>query len=152
MEVGPIVLDTNRYVAFKRGDSDAIEIIKRTPAIIINPIIMGELLCGFALGNREERNKKELELFLSSERVQFFNINKETGGYYSKIYRDLRSKGKPIPTNDIWIAATAMQYSLSIFSCDKHFGHISDLRVISKLEDLIETPAGVRPDPEGTSE
>ena len=137
MEVKSIIVDTNRYVSFKRGDSDAIEIVRAVPTIVITPVIIGELLSGFALGNREERNKRELELFLSSERVKLFNINKETGGYYSKIYRDLKSKGKPIPTNDIWIAATAMQYSLSIFTFDKHFNYISDLKVISQFEDLI---------------
>jgi len=72
-------------------------------------------------------------------RAKFFNINKETCGYYSKIYKDLKSKGKPIPTNDLWIAATAMEHNLSVFTSDKHFKHISDLKVISTCEHLIES-------------
>jgi tRNA(fMet)-specific endonuclease VapC len=139
MEIGPIIIDTNSYAAFKDGKPEAVEIIKRVPSIGINPVIMGELLSGFALGNREEKNKEELELFLSSKKVKFFDIDRKTSEYYSAIYRDLRKKGKPIPTNDLWIAATAQQYGLSVFSYDTHFEYVSDLRTISKPEDLTQS-------------
>jgi len=139
MEIGPIIIDTNSYAAFKDGKPEAVEIIKRVPSIGINPVIMGELLSGFALGNREEKNKEELELFLSSKKVKFFDIDRKTSEYYSAIYKDLRKKGKPIPTNDLWIAATAQQYGLSVFSYDTHFEYVANLRTISKPEDLCHS-------------
>jgi len=136
MAINPVILDTNSYSAFKKGQIDAVEIIRRVPAIIINPITLGELLGGFALGTKNEDNKKELELFLQSERVKFLVIDRKTCEYYSKIFMELRRKGKPIPTNDLWIAATAMQHGLSVFTYDDHFKHISDLKTISKISDL----------------
>ena len=58
MAINPVILDTNSYSAFKKGQIDAVEIIRRVPAIIINPITLGELLGGFALGTKNEDNKK----------------------------------------------------------------------------------------------
>jgi tRNA(fMet)-specific endonuclease VapC len=78
-----------------------------------------------------------LEFFLSSHRIRFAPIDRNTTEYYAKIYKELRSKGKPIPTNDLWIAATAMQYGGAIFTHDSHFEHITDLIVISTFDDLI---------------
>ena len=139
MEIAPIIIDTNSYAAFKDGNPEAIEIIRRVPSIGINPVEMGELLSGFALGNREEKNREELELFLSSRKVKFFDIDKKTSEYYSAFFKELRKKGKPIPTNDLWIAATAKQHGLSVFSYDTHFEYIADLKTISKLEDIAQS-------------
>jgi predicted nucleic acid-binding protein len=136
MEIKPVIVDTSSYSAFKRGEPDAVEIVRHIPGIIINPVVVGELLSGFALGSKEEKNKKELELFLNSDRVKFVTIDRNTSEHYTKIYKELRSKGKPIPTNDLWIAATAMQYGGAVFTYDSHFEQISNLKVISKFEDL----------------
>lgn len=136
MAIGPIIIDTNSYSSFKRGEIEAVEIIRHVPAIIINPIVLGELLGGFELGAKREENKKELELFLQSERVKSVAIDRKTSEYYSIIYKELREKGRPIPTNDIWIAATAMQHGLAVYSYDEHFNYISDLKTISKFADL----------------
>lgn len=131
-----ITIDTNCYRAFKIGDTDSVEIIRRVPNIIISPVVIGELLGGFAAGNREEKNRNELEFFLSSHRIKFASIDRITAEYYAKIYKELRSKGKPIPTNDLWIAATAMQHGGAIFTHDSHFEHITGLVVISSFADL----------------
>lgn len=136
MEIKYITIDTNSYRAFKKADTDAVEIIRRVPNIIISPVVIGELLGGFVLGNREEINRNELEFFLSSPRIKFASIDRNTSEYYAKIYKELRGKGKPIPINDLWIAATAMQYGGAIFTYDGHFEHINDLIVISSVDDL----------------
>jgi predicted nucleic acid-binding protein len=137
MEIKSIVIDANSYSAFKRGDFDAVEIIRHVPNIIMSPVVMGELLSGFAFGSKEEKNRKELELFLSSERVKLVAIDRNTSEQYTKIYKELRLKGKPIPTNDLWIAATAVQYGNAVFTYDDHFKHISTLKVISTFDDLM---------------
>lgn len=93
MEIGPILVDTNGYSAFKRGEEGALEIIRAAPGIILNPVILGELLSGYAFGGKKEKNTEELESFLVSQRVQLVPIDGETSRYYAEIYRELRQKG-----------------------------------------------------------
>jgi tRNA(fMet)-specific endonuclease VapC len=124
-----ILIDTNAYTAFKRGLTEAVDIIQRSPQIALPIIVIGELLAGFAAGQREEKNKQELELFLASPRVTFLAIDKQTTEFYASVYASLRSKGQPIPTNDLWIAALALQHGAVLFSFDAHFQHITCLTV-----------------------
>jgi tRNA(fMet)-specific endonuclease VapC len=126
---GMILIDTNAYTAFKRGDADALEIIQRAPQFALPIIVVGELLAGFAAGGREEKNKQELELFLASARVTVLLIDKQTTESYAKIYASLRAKGQPIPTNDLWIAALALQHNTALFSFDAHFQNVTGLTI-----------------------
>jgi tRNA(fMet)-specific endonuclease VapC len=103
-----ILIDTNAYTAFKRGSPEAVDIIQRSPQIAFPIIVIGELLAGFAAGQREEKNKGELELFLAPPRVTLFIVDKKTTEFYANIYASLSAKGQPIPTNDLWIAALAL--------------------------------------------
>ncbi len=122
-----VALDTNAYTAFKAGRPEAIEIIRAADIIGISAVVLGELLGGFAAGDREARNRGELRKFLSSPRVQIHTIGESTAGYYARIYASLRDKGRPIPTNDLWIAACALQYGVGLFSYDAHFSEIDAL-------------------------
>ncbi|NET70978.1 MAG: type II toxin-antitoxin system VapC family toxin [Sphaerospermopsis sp. SIO1G2] len=137
MAIKSILLDTNAYTAFKRNHKEAVAIIKNVDIIVINSIILGELLGGFALGNKIEKNRYELEQFLESTRVQILPVDTETSEYYAMIYSQLRKKGKPIPTNDIWIAATTMQHNLILFTYDSDFKNIDNLKLGSCLADFI---------------
>ena len=121
MAVRDVLLDTNAYVAFKRGTPDAVDVLTHVPRIGINSIVLGELLSGFAIGTREEENRQELRQFLASERVHQLVIDMETAAQYAVVYRELRHRGRPIPTNDMWIAATALQHGFAVFSDDGHF-------------------------------
>jgi tRNA(fMet)-specific endonuclease VapC len=137
MEVKTIVLDTNTYAEFKKGNPDAVQIIKNVHNIILTPIVLGELVSGFILGNKENTNRIELNQFLQSSKVLVVRIDFKTSEQYAKIYKELRYKGKPIPTNDMWIAASAKQFDLPIFTYDNHFNEIDDLKTISKPSDLF---------------
>jgi len=55
------------------------------------------------------------------------SISEKTANYYAQIYKNLRNKGKPIPTNDMWIAATILEYSLDLYSNDNHFDEIDSI-------------------------
>lgn len=132
-----ILLDTNAYAAFKKGDKDAVEILRLAENIALNGIVLGELLAGFALGGREMQNRKELSDFLNSTRVKMFTVDAETADFYVYIFLGLRRKGNPIPTNDIWIAANAMQYGYAVFSHDKHFSEVEGLLVCKQLSDIL---------------
>ncbi len=82
---------------------------------------MGELLSGFKGGTKESINRKELEQFLDSPRVNLLPLDEETAEFYARIYWDVKKKGKPIPTNDLWVAASAMRHGLALFTYDEHF-------------------------------
>jgi tRNA(fMet)-specific endonuclease VapC len=131
-----VLLDTNAYSAFKRGRPEALEIVRRAPALCFNSVILGELLGGFVAGSREARNRRELEEFCSLGRVRRLVIDADTAEHYSAIYNQLRHQGMPIPTNDMWIAASALQHGLDLFSYDGHFKQVEGLSVGARLEDL----------------
>jgi tRNA(fMet)-specific endonuclease VapC len=135
--VRDILLDTNAYAAFKRGLPEAVEVLAHTPRIGINSIVLGELLSGFAVGTREAENRQELEQFLASERVHQLAIDAATAAQYAVVYRELRRRGRPIPTNDMWIAASALQHGFAVFSDDGHFHEVSSLHVGRRLDDFI---------------
>jgi tRNA(fMet)-specific endonuclease VapC len=136
MAMRGILLDTNAYAAFKQGQAEAVEIIQRTPFLGINAVILGELLGGFAAGTREQQNRAELGRFLQVDRVRFLAVDQDTASFYALVYQNLKRKGRPIPTNDMWIAATAFQHSLAIFSYDNHFSVIDGIVVGSTPSEL----------------
>lgn len=132
-----LLLDTNAYVAFKEGRPAAVEVMRLAAEIGICSVVIGELLAGFVCGNRESRNRLELARFCASPRVRRIFIDDETPELYALIYKQLKSIGQPIPTNDLWIAATAMQQGSAVFTYDKHFDAIANLAVCRKAEDLL---------------
>ena len=136
MAVRDVLLDTNAYVAFKQGTPEAVEVFTHVPRIGINSIVLGELLSGFAIGTRAEANRQELQQFLTSERVHQLVIDAETAAQYATVYRELRRRGRPIPTNDMWIAASALQHGFAVFSDDRHFHEVLGLHVGTRLDDF----------------
>ena len=115
MAVGDILLDTNAYVAFKRGTPDEVDVLTHVPRIGINSIVLGELLSGFAIGTREAENRPELRQSLASERMHQLVIEMVDRGAVCVVYRELKTFRVPShSTNDMWIAATAL---FSMDSC-----------------------------------
>jgi len=127
--VKPILIDTNAYVAFKRGRPEAISVLQHAPGILFNPVVLGELLGGFAEGSCENENRSELAQFLASPRVAVLPLDYHTAEQYATIYVALKRAGTPIPGNDMWIAASAVQHGLALFSYDNHFRLVDGLRV-----------------------
>ena len=138
MAIREILIDTNAYAAYKRGLPEAVALVRHAPFIGINIVVLGELLGGFAAGTREEQNKQELQRFLHMNGVTIIPSDYSTAVQYATIYQTLKRQGTPIPTNDMWIAATALQHHLALFSYDKHFQSIPELVLGSSLEDLSE--------------
>ena len=125
-----ILIDTNIYSEFMRGDNKVKYILSETQLIGISVISIGELLSGFKGGINEEKNRKELSFFLDSPRVKVYNVDIETSEFYSKVITDLKNSGNPIPTNDIWIASIAFQNGLKLFTLDNHFQKVPGLFLI----------------------
>ena len=122
-----IIIDTNFYAAFKRNDTEAVDLLKRVEYIGINAVILGELFAGFRCGNKERQNRTELDQFLDSARVYTITLDDETSEYYAQVFSELRQKGRPIPSNDLWLAASALQHGLALATYDEHFSNISGL-------------------------
>ena len=122
-----IIIDTNFYTAFKRNDSAAVTLLQRAEYIGVNSVILGELLAGFRCGTREKQNRLELDQFLDTARVATIAVDDETAEFYAQIFSELRQKGRPIPSNDLWLAASALQHGVALATFDDHFSSISGL-------------------------
>lgn len=133
----PILLDTNAYAAFMLGVPAVVEVVAHAERICLNSVVLGELLGGFAAGSREAKNRAELARFLDSPRVEVVTITAQTADSYALIYSGLRRKGQPIPTNDLWIAASALEHGAALLTHDAHFSHIDGLRMGRRLEDFL---------------
>ena len=128
-----IAIDTNVYIAFKCDDQAVIEAFRNCDLIGVDITVVAELFSGFFLGGKEKKNREELEEFLNSPRVELLPHDLETAEYYALIVRRLKAKGRPIPTNDIWIAASAMKHGLALYSFDTHFQEIEGLLLLSAI-------------------
>ena len=126
-----LLIDTNIYSYALRGDDDVVEVLRKSEQIGISVISIGELLSGFKGGGREKKNREELEIFLDSPRVVVYPVDEDTSEFYAEIINNLREIGKPVPTNDVWIAAIAFQNGLKLFTKDIHFKTIPGLSLVS---------------------
>ncbi|MHB1099843.1 MAG: PIN domain-containing protein [Burkholderiales bacterium] len=133
----PIALDTNAYTAFKRGDEQIVAVLQHAPLILVCVTVLGELLGGFAAGQRESNNRSELTQFLDSPRVKVVHSTTATADLYALVYAALHRKGQPIPTNDLWIAASCLEYGAALLTFDAHFQNIDGLRAGTRLDDFI---------------
>lgn len=122
-----IAIDSNRYSDLCRGDKQALQIVESASQIYIPLIVLGELRAGFSYGTRLEKNEGILNRFLNENGVFVLCPDEQTTRFYADIYAALRKKGKPIPTNDIWIAALVWQHDLVLFARDSDFDHIPQL-------------------------
>jgi predicted nucleic acid-binding protein len=80
-------------------------------------------------GSRRRKNEAELRRFLGSPRVALLDVTEETAERYAVILNGLWRAGTPIPTNDIWIAASAMEYGLTVVTTDEHYRKIPQILV-----------------------
>lgn len=125
-----ILIDTNIYSAAMRGEPEIVDHLRRVAFIGISVVSVGELRSGFKGGRREREKFEELGAFLDSPRVHLLPVELETTGFYAQILNALKTAGTPIPTNDIWIAATAFEQGLPLLTLDRHFAQVPGLRLL----------------------
>jgi len=126
-----ICLDTSGYSVFKRGRESAIDLLQRADEIVFPAVVVGELLAGFRMGRRDRINREELDAFLASARVCVAPLGAQTAQRYAEIVSYLRDRGAPIPTNDIWIAACAMEWGLRLLTTDAHFERLPQVSLLT---------------------
>lgn len=132
-----LVLDTNAYAAFMAGDANMLGALQAVDRIVMSVVVMGELLAGFAAGSRRSENRRELSAFLASPRVEVSPMTTITAEFYAAVYGQLRQKGRPLPTNDLWVAAVAFEHGAPLLSLDAHFREIDGLLVAAGPQDLV---------------
>lgn len=117
-------LDTSAYSNFRRGNEEVAALLDQAELVGVSTIALGELRTGFLLGGKRQRNEAELAAFLDSPVVEVLPVDAETSRHYAEIVAELRKAGTPVPTNDIWIAATAARNGTTVLTCDDHFERI----------------------------
>ena len=134
-----IFLDTSAYSAFRRGHLQLQHRVREASEILLNPVVLGELRVGFLKGTRLAENLAGLKQFLASPRVELVPVDEATAERYALILDSLRRSGTPIPINDIWIAASAMQHGSILLTTDPHFRSVAQI-VSEVLEPYIGKP------------
>lgn len=122
-----LLLDTNRYTDFCKGIPDAVSVVTAAEQVFLPFIALAELRAGFRAGTKGRRNEDVLSRFLLSPRVGVLYPDDATTQTYAGLFVQLRRQGTPIPTNDIWIAALALQHGLALHSRDAHFDALPQL-------------------------
>ncbi|MFO7936071.1 MAG: type II toxin-antitoxin system VapC family toxin [Kiritimatiellia bacterium] len=126
-----LCVDANAYSRFMRGDSQLKELLESADMIFIPATVLGELYAAFELGTKRVHNRNALDAFLRMAGVELVVAGKEIAYRYGLLIKELRDKGKSIPANDIWIAATALETGAQLVTYDVHFHFISGLRVLA---------------------
>ena len=122
-----VLLDSNAYVQLMRGRRQVSGIVRDAEEVLLSAVVLGELLYGFRHGSRHERNTRRMRAFLDNPYVSVVPVGETTADRYSRIAASLRAKGRPIPTNDVWIAAHAMETGADLVSADRHFEHVDGI-------------------------
>ena len=122
-----ILLDANAYSLLEGGHVGIADLVRRAEEVLLSAIVVGELLYGFRRGSRFEENLAKLRSFLDSPSVTIEPVGLATADRYSRIAAALRAKGRPIPANDMWIAAHAMETGAELVSADGHFEHVDGI-------------------------
>ena len=118
-------LDTSAYSHFRRGETQVIAHIDRAEWIGVPSVVLGELWAGFLSGTRADENEAELAEFLAHPIVEVVPLDASVARIYGEIFTDLRARGRPLPTNDLWVAAAAVRSGTTVLTFDAHFQAIT---------------------------
>lgn len=123
---GKYLLDTNIVIGLFANDPKIITKVQRAREIAVPCIVIGELCYGANKSVRLEENLARIDDFARNNII--LNCNKNTAKLYGTVKDRLRLKGRPIPENDIWITAIALQHNLTLITRDEHFKEVENLK------------------------
>ncbi len=130
MEVSRYCLDTVAYSHFRRGETGVVGLLDRAEWIGVPAIVIGELCAGFAKGSRRTKNLDELHEFLPLEVVEILPVDDGVAELFGEMFEYLRRRGRPLPINDVWIAATCARAGAPLITWDHHFESFPRLETI----------------------
>lgn len=122
-----IALDTSAYSWLRRGDPTTLGAVSEADVVYIPATVIGELEAGFRVGRRYAENRRALEDLLQEPYVQISETTSDTARRYGEVFASLRRAGTPIPVNDIWIAAAALDLGAHLITFDEDFAKIANL-------------------------
>jgi tRNA(fMet)-specific endonuclease VapC len=126
---GDLLVDTSVAVDYLRGDPAAGRVIAAASRLCSASVVLGELLHGAERSPRPAENLDRVERFASQ--VEILPVDEGTAHHYSEIRTSLANKGRPIPENDIWIAAVGRQHRLTVVTRDSHFTEVPGLALLA---------------------
>jgi tRNA(fMet)-specific endonuclease VapC len=118
-----MIVDTNALSAAADGDPAVLALLGRAEQMAIPVIVLGE----YRYGISQSRNRTSYENWLTGllHDCLVLDITEPTTHHYAEIILELKKLGRPIPTNDLWIAALCRQHELPLLSRDQHFDGIA---------------------------
>src|SRR5690349_11077246 len=122
------VVDTNIFIDLMKGDAGIAKELESFTAVYVSPIVLAELYFGAFRSASPEKHLSKIAAAIQKTRL--LPIGAKTSEIFVTIKIALFAKGKPIPENDIWIAASALQYDLPLYTNDNHFLEIEKLQMI----------------------
>ncbi len=125
-----IVLDTNLLIKLFEREIALPKDFERYDNMLLPVTVIGEYRAGLFDTAKGEENKKKLAFYLSKSSVNAVPVTERTTELYAKVYQALRKQGTPIPQNDMWIAASALEHGADIATTDEHFRLVPMLTVI----------------------
>jgi tRNA(fMet)-specific endonuclease VapC len=125
---GKVLLDTGVIIDLFAEDSAVRQGLIEAEEVFVPSIAMGELLYGARISARPQESRTKVEAFASA--IVVLDCNLQTSSFYAEVKSTLRAKGRPIPENDIWIAAIALQHQLPLATRDQHFNEVDGLQVV----------------------
>jgi len=124
-----ILIDTNAYVSFLTGDEYVLEFLANADRVYLSAFVAGELYAGFRGGRKFRSNKFLLDKFLKKPSVEFLEASHTTADIFGQLKDVQKKTGKPLPINDLWIAAHAVETGSVLITYDKHFEKVPGLRL-----------------------
>ena len=126
-----LLLDTNVLIKFFRSDDRIAKVISSFEKIFIPTIVIGEYKAGVdPITADGKRQIDAIESFLDSSAVEVLPITEEVASAYARVFKALKERGTPIPQNDLWIAACAVESGAAVFSLDRHFANVPLLECV----------------------
>jgi predicted nucleic acid-binding protein len=128
------IIDTSAYSSFFKGEPRVKRYFEQSSSIYMPVVVAGELRAGFAAGNKRDYNEGYLQQFLDQPKVRVLNLSDKTTFHYASIYAALKQAGTPIGSNDMWIAALALEHDCLLVTLDSDFKRVPNLRVAAIKE------------------
>ena len=125
-----LIIDTNAYTALAAGNPHVRNLLEHAEEIVVSAVVLGELHAGFRGGSRRTENARRLSEFLKAPGVSTIPIDSSIAERYGELIRVLKDNGTPIPTNDVWIAATALETGTRMVTFDAHFKMVPGLMTV----------------------
>lgn len=122
-----LLIDSNRFIDFCAGDPEVVDTFEQATLLVIPFVVLAEIRAGSVVLKRGDAQVRVLNELLQQPGVKAAHSTDTTAHHYAAIYGRLRKAGTPIPTNDIWIAALAIEHSLLLYSRDAHFDRIPSI-------------------------